>query len=41
MGKEDFRSIPVRKDLNKTMPLIHPIVALAAATLGLPLLIGD
>ena len=41
MGKEAFRRVAVCKGLNKAMPLIHPIVAVAAATLGMPLLTGD
>ena len=41
MDKEDFRGVPVRNGLNKTMPLVHPIGAVAAATLCMPLLTGD
>ena len=37
MGKEDFRGLPVRNGLNKTVPLIHPIGAVAAATLFVPM----
>ena len=37
MGKEGFGSFAVRNLLNKTMPLIHPIVALASAILFVPM----
>jgi len=32
MGKERFRSVAIRKCLNKTMPLIHPVGAAKALT---------
>src|SRR5437764_5740977 len=32
MGKERFRSVAIRQCLNKTMPLIHPVVAVALTT---------
>ena len=41
VGKEDFRGLPVCNGLNKTMPLIHPIGAVAAATFFMPVLTGD
>jgi hypothetical protein len=37
MGKEGFRGVAVRKRLNKTMPLIHPVVPTIALTLFLPM----
>jgi hypothetical protein len=36
MRKEAFRGVPLRNGLNKTMPLIHPIGAVTAATLFMP-----
>src|SRR5215471_14274321 len=41
MGKEDFRGMPVCNDLNKTMPLIQPIGAVAAATFFMPWHTGE
>jgi len=41
MGKEGFGSFAVRNLLNKTMPLIHPVVPMATLTLFLPMHTGN
>ena len=41
MCKEGFGSFAVRNLLNKTMPLIHPVVTVALATLFVPMYTGD
>ena len=41
MGKEGFRRVALRNGLNKTMPLIHPVVSMALATLFLSMHTDD
>src|SRR5262249_12478416 len=41
MGKEGFRGVAMRQCLNKTMPLIHPVVPTTALTLFLSMHTGN
>src|SRR5215831_12145886 len=36
LGKEGFRGVPIRQCLNETMPLAHPVVAVALTTCFVP-----
>jgi hypothetical protein len=37
MGKKSFRGVAIRQCLNKTMPLVHPVIAATTMTLFVPM----
>src|SRR5215510_9323165 len=41
MGKEGVRGVPVRQCLNETMPLVHPVIAVALTTCFMSMHTGD
>ena len=40
-GKEGVRGVPIGNVLDKTMPLVHPVVAVTAVALCVPMHTGD
>ena len=40
-GKEGVGGVPLRNRLDKTMPLVHPVIAVTSAALFVPMHTGD